>query len=134
VGVLGALSESQRKTLANWAEVVAYDKCEMAVQQGDRGEGLYLILRRSAEVRRGNRGLARRERKKVGHPAGTELGVRRPSRNAEYPSRSSRPCPERLNAIIHGSSARFASGARSIAARMACADSGVILLFPALPR
>ena len=59
VGILGALSPSQRRTLANWAEVYTFDKGERVVNRGDRGDGLYLILEGSAEVRRGSRRLAR---------------------------------------------------------------------------
>ncbi len=59
VAILGTLSESQRKKLAKWAEVFSFDKGETVVKRGDRGNGLYLILDGSAEVRRGNRRLAR---------------------------------------------------------------------------
>lgn len=59
VSVLGALSPGELKTLAKWASVVAFEKGETVVKRGDRGDGLYLILEGSAEVRRGNRSLAR---------------------------------------------------------------------------
>ncbi len=59
VSILGALSGTQRKTLAKWAEVVAFDKGETVVKRGDRGNGLYLILDGSAEVRHGTHRLAR---------------------------------------------------------------------------
>ena len=59
VSILGALSESQLKTLAKWTEVVSFDAGETVVKHGDRGDGLFLILEGSAEVRRGNRSLAR---------------------------------------------------------------------------
>ncbi len=59
VTILGALSHPQLKTLAEWTEVVAFDKGETVVKRGDKGNGLYLILDGSAEVRRGSRTLAR---------------------------------------------------------------------------
>lgn len=59
VTILGALSPAQLKTLAKWTEVVAFDEGETVVKRGDRGDGLYLILEGSAEVRRGTRSLAR---------------------------------------------------------------------------
>lgn len=59
VSILGALSQRQLTTLAKWADVVAFEKGETIVKRGDRGNGLYLILEGSAEVRRGGRNLAR---------------------------------------------------------------------------
>jgi len=59
VTILGALTHSQLETLAKWAEVVAFDPGETVVRRGDKGNGLYLILEGSAEVRRGNRALAK---------------------------------------------------------------------------
>ncbi len=59
VSILGALSQSKLKTLASWAEVVAFGEGETVVKRGERGNGLYLILDGSAEVRRGSRSLAR---------------------------------------------------------------------------
>lgn len=59
VSILGALSQGQLRTLANWADVVAFEEGETVVRRGDVGNGLYLILDGSAEVRRGNRSLAR---------------------------------------------------------------------------
>lgn len=59
VSILGSLSSSQLKDLAKWAEVVAYDKGETVVKRGDQGNGLYLLLDGSVEVRRGVRNLAR---------------------------------------------------------------------------
>jgi len=59
VGILGALSQSQLRTLAKWAEVVDFDAGETVVKQGDKGDGLYLILEGAAEVRRGSQTLAR---------------------------------------------------------------------------
>lgn len=59
VSILGALSQSQLLKLAKWTEVLAFDGGEAVVHRGDRGDGLYLILEGSAEVRRGNRRLAR---------------------------------------------------------------------------
>ena len=59
VSILGALSDSQLKTLAKWTEVVSFEAGETVVKNGDRGDGLYLILDGSADVRRGTRSLAR---------------------------------------------------------------------------
>lgn len=59
VTILGALSMSQLKTLAQWTQVAAFDAGETVVKRGDRGNGLYLILEGEAEVRRGGRRLAR---------------------------------------------------------------------------
>ena len=59
VSILGALSHGQLVTLAKWADVVAFDSGETVVKRGDKGDGLYLILEGSAEVRRGNRALAK---------------------------------------------------------------------------
>ena len=61
VSILGALSQSELRTLAKWAEVVAYDEGETVVKRGDKGNGLYLILEGSAEVRHDGRSLARLE-------------------------------------------------------------------------
>jgi CRP-like cAMP-binding protein len=58
VSILGALSASQLKTLAQWADVVEIEAGKTVVKQGDKGDGLYLILEGSADVRRGNRSLA----------------------------------------------------------------------------
>jgi CRP-like cAMP-binding protein len=59
VSILGALSQTQLKTLAKWVDVVDVDAGETVVKRGDKGNGLYLILEGAAEVRRGNRTLAR---------------------------------------------------------------------------
>jgi CRP-like cAMP-binding protein len=59
VSILGALSQGQLRTLANWASVLAFEEGETVVKRGDTGNGLYLILDGSAEVRRGSRSLAR---------------------------------------------------------------------------
>ncbi len=59
VTILRALSQSQLKALTKWAKVVAFSKGETVVRRGERGNGLYLILEGSADVRRGNRSLAR---------------------------------------------------------------------------
>jgi CRP/FNR family transcriptional regulator, cyclic AMP receptor protein len=59
VSILGSLSTHQLKNLAKWVKVVAFEEGETIVKQGDAGIGLYLILEGSAEVRRGNRNLAR---------------------------------------------------------------------------
>ncbi|MGC2288353.1 MAG: cyclic nucleotide-binding domain-containing protein [Thermoplasmata archaeon] len=59
VSILGVLSQRQLKDLAKWAKVVAFEKGETVVKHGEAGDGLYLILEGSAEVRRSNRMLAR---------------------------------------------------------------------------
>jgi len=59
ISILGALSQGQLRQLANWAEVVAFEKGETVVKRGDKGDGVYLILDGAAEVRRGNRRIAR---------------------------------------------------------------------------
>jgi len=59
VTILGALSEAQLRALAKWTKVFAFENGETVVNQGDGGNGLYLILEGAAEVRRGNRVLAR---------------------------------------------------------------------------
>jgi len=59
VTILRALSQSQLKALTKWAKVVVFSKGETVVKRGERGNGLYLILEGSADVRRGNRSLAR---------------------------------------------------------------------------
>lgn len=61
VSILASLSGSQLKKLAKWVKVVAYGEGETIVKRGEEGIGLYLILDGSAEVRRGNRSLARLE-------------------------------------------------------------------------
>jgi CRP/FNR family transcriptional regulator, cyclic AMP receptor protein len=59
VSILGALSQAQLRTLAKCTEVAAFGEGETVVKRGDKGNGLYLILEGSAEVRRGNHSLAR---------------------------------------------------------------------------
>jgi CRP/FNR family transcriptional regulator, cyclic AMP receptor protein len=59
VSILGALSQRQLGTLAEWAKVLAYDEGETVVKRGGKGKGLYLILEGSTEVRRGGRVLAK---------------------------------------------------------------------------
>ena len=59
VSILGALSQSQLKELTKWAGVLSFEAGETIVERGDRGNGLYLILEGSAEVRRKGRRLAR---------------------------------------------------------------------------
>jgi CRP-like cAMP-binding protein len=59
VSILEGLSQRQLKNLAKWVKVVAFDEGERIVKRGEAGIGLYLILEGSAEVRRGNRTLAR---------------------------------------------------------------------------
>ncbi|MGA8302729.1 MAG: cyclic nucleotide-binding domain-containing protein [Thermoplasmata archaeon] len=59
VTILGALSERQLTALAKVAKVVAFAKGETVVNRGEKGDGLYLILEGSAEVRRGGRILAK---------------------------------------------------------------------------
>jgi CRP/FNR family transcriptional regulator, cyclic AMP receptor protein len=59
--ILGGLSQRQLKNLAKWVKVVAFEEGERIVKRGESGIGLYLILKGSAEVRRGSRSLARLE-------------------------------------------------------------------------
>jgi CRP/FNR family transcriptional regulator, cyclic AMP receptor protein len=59
ISILKGLSQRQLKGLAKWVKVVGYDEGETVVKKGDGGIGLYLILDGAAEVRRGNRMLAR---------------------------------------------------------------------------
>jgi CRP-like cAMP-binding protein len=59
VSILGTLSQGQLKELAKWTDVVGFGEGETVVRQGEKGNGLYLILEGSAEVRRGSRTLAR---------------------------------------------------------------------------
>jgi CRP/FNR family transcriptional regulator, cyclic AMP receptor protein len=59
VSILGSLSDAQLRNLAKWTEVAAYEGGETVVRRGDPGSSLHLILEGSAEVRRGDRGLAR---------------------------------------------------------------------------
>jgi len=59
ISILGALNQTQLRTLANWTEVVAYDAGEMVVKRGDKGDGVYLILDGAAEVRRGSKKIER---------------------------------------------------------------------------
>lgn len=61
VSILGALSQSELRTLAKWAEVIAFDEGETVVKRGEKGNGLYLILEGAADVRRNSRSLARLE-------------------------------------------------------------------------
>jgi CRP-like cAMP-binding protein len=59
VSILGALPQHQLTTLAKVAQVVDVGEGETVVKRGEEGNGLYLILEGSAEVRRGSRILAR---------------------------------------------------------------------------
>jgi CRP/FNR family transcriptional regulator, cyclic AMP receptor protein len=59
VAILGALSQSQLRTLAKSTDVVTLGEGDTVVKRGESGNGLYLILEGSAEVRRGSRALAR---------------------------------------------------------------------------
>ena len=59
VSILGALPLSQLRSLAKSTEVAAFGAGERVVKRGDKGNGLYLILEGSVEVRRGGRHLAR---------------------------------------------------------------------------
>lgn len=58
VTILGALSPSQLQSLAKWAEVLDFEPGSAVVKRGAAGDGLYMILEGSADVRRGNRTLA----------------------------------------------------------------------------
>ena len=59
VSIVGNLSPRQLKDLAKWVKVVDFTAGETVVKRGEGGIGLYLILEGSADVRRGNRSLAR---------------------------------------------------------------------------
>ena len=59
VAILGALPKSQLRSLAKSVNVVDIEKDETVVKQGDKGNGLYLILEGSADVRRDGHTLAR---------------------------------------------------------------------------
>jgi CRP-like cAMP-binding protein len=59
VSILGSLSPRQLKGLAKSVKVTAYAEGETVVKRGEGGLGLFLILEGAAEVRRGNRRLAR---------------------------------------------------------------------------
>ena len=59
VSILGTLSGRQLKSLAKWVKVREYNEGETIVKRGEGGLGLFLILEGAAEVRRGNRRLAR---------------------------------------------------------------------------
>ncbi len=57
--IFSALSERQLRSLAKTAKVVAYPTDTRIVKQGEPGIGLYLLLDGEAEVRRGDRILAK---------------------------------------------------------------------------
>ncbi len=57
--IFAALSERQLKTLAKTAKVVGYPANTRIVKEGEPGIGLYLLLSGAAEVRRGERTLAK---------------------------------------------------------------------------
>ncbi len=57
--IFSALSERQLRSLAKTAKVVAYPANTKIVKQGEPGIGLYLLLDGEAEVRRGDRTLAK---------------------------------------------------------------------------
>jgi CRP/FNR family transcriptional regulator, cyclic AMP receptor protein len=57
--IFAALTERQLKSLAKTAKVVAYPANTRIVKQGEPGVGLYVILDGAAEVRRGDRTLAK---------------------------------------------------------------------------
>ena len=59
VSILGALSQAQLKTLARSTQVVAHGEGDMVLKRGASGDGLYLVLEGTVEVRRGSRALAR---------------------------------------------------------------------------
>ncbi len=58
VAILGSLPQTQLRTLAKSAEVVSFEEGETVVKHGDKGNGLYLLLDGSVEVRRKSRRLA----------------------------------------------------------------------------
>jgi len=59
VSILGSLSVRQLQDLAKWVKVVAFKEGETIVKEGEEGTGVYLVLKGSAEVRRGTRSVAR---------------------------------------------------------------------------
>ncbi|MGA7846677.1 MAG: cyclic nucleotide-binding domain-containing protein [Thermoplasmata archaeon] len=59
VTILGVLSPRQLSTLAKYAKVVDFAAGETVVKRGESGNGLFLILEGSTEVRIGSRRLAR---------------------------------------------------------------------------
>jgi CRP/FNR family transcriptional regulator, cyclic AMP receptor protein len=59
VTILSSLKDKELKNLAKWVKVTAFSDGETVVRRGDGGIGLFLILEGAAEVRRGNRKLAR---------------------------------------------------------------------------
>ena len=57
--IFAALTERQLKSLAKTAKVVAYPANAAIVKKGEPGIGLYLLLAGQAEVRQGDRTLAK---------------------------------------------------------------------------
>jgi CRP-like cAMP-binding protein len=57
--IFSGLTERQLRSLAKTAKVVAYPANARIVKQGEPGIGLYVLLSGQAEVRQGNRALAR---------------------------------------------------------------------------
>ncbi|HTT16982.1 MAG TPA: Crp/Fnr family transcriptional regulator [Thermoplasmata archaeon] len=57
--ILAALTERQLRSLAKTAKVIAYPPSSRIVKEGEPGIGLYLILDGEAEVRHGDRVLAK---------------------------------------------------------------------------
>jgi CRP/FNR family transcriptional regulator, cyclic AMP receptor protein len=57
--IFGALTDRQLRSLAKTTKVVSFPADARVVKQGEPGIGLYLILSGEAEVRQGNRALAR---------------------------------------------------------------------------
>jgi CRP-like cAMP-binding protein len=59
VSILRALPAGKLRSLAKWAEVTEFGRNRTIVRRGERGNGLFLILDGSVEVRRSGRRLAR---------------------------------------------------------------------------
>jgi len=59
VSILHALPPAKLRSLAKWAEVAEFGKNEKIVRRGERGNGLFLILDGTVEVKRNGRRLAR---------------------------------------------------------------------------
>jgi CRP-like cAMP-binding protein len=57
--IFSGLTERQLRSLAKTTKVVAYPANARIVKQGEPGIGLYILLSGQAEVRQGNRALAR---------------------------------------------------------------------------
>lgn len=59
VSILRAIPAGKLRSLAKWAQVAEFGKDQTIVKRGERGNGLFLILDGSVEVRRNGHRLAR---------------------------------------------------------------------------